>query len=101
MVNAITGQAEHTAFAGLSNRNQSNPTARLHAQQRRGKLIRQLRRAGRRNKRARRLADKLGRCSPIRPCWSGACPVCGLAVTPSLDRTNAPSSSETTDRTVR
>ena len=100
MVNAITGQAEHTAFAGLSNRNQSNPTARLHAQQRRGKLTRQLRRAGRRNKRARRLADKLGRCSPIRPCWSGACPVCGLAARCHLTDKCA-SSSETTDRTVR
>ena len=56
------------------------PHSKNPRQASREKLVRQLRRAGRRNKRARKLADKLDRCSPRRPCWSGACPVCGLAV---------------------
>jgi hypothetical protein len=69
-----------SVLAGLSRRSQSNPTAERQATTLAVKLIRQLSRAGRRNKRACKLAEKLDRCSPRRPCWSGACPVCGLAV---------------------
>jgi hypothetical protein len=69
-----------SVLVGLPNRNQGSPAATLRAKHHREKLVRQLRRAGRRNNRARELAEKLDRCSPRRPCWSGACPVCSLAV---------------------
>ncbi len=66
-------------FAGLSvcdNRDRSDAARRVKEQ--REKLVRQLRRAG--DEQATELATKLDRCSPAYPCWSGACPACGLAV---------------------
>jgi hypothetical protein len=69
-----------SVLIGLPIRNQGSHAARLRAEQQQERLVRQLSRAGRKNNRARKLADKLDRCSPRRPCWSGACPVCGLAV---------------------
>jgi hypothetical protein len=67
-------------FAGLPRASRANSTAQLRAKYQREKLVSQLRRAGRQDRRARRLADKLDRCSPRIPCWSGACPLCGMAV---------------------
>jgi hypothetical protein len=78
--NTLLCSPQQSVLAGLSRRNQGNPTAHRRATEHKEKLVRQLRRAGRKNKQARRLANKLDRCSRRMPCWSGACPACGLAV---------------------
>ena len=76
----VKDQLQASPFAELSQSGAGNLKATCRAMKLAMKLIRQLRRAGSDDEQARKLANKLDSCSPNDPCWSGACPKCGLAV---------------------
>lgn len=73
-------QTDEAVCAGLSRDSRNQPEATRRAEGQAAKMIRRLRKVTGDDGQAKRLANELDGCSPTDPCWSGACPMCGLAV---------------------
>jgi hypothetical protein len=71
-------------FLGVSRDTRSVPKATRLAKELAVKTVRSLRRRGDHDRHARKLADELDSCTRKCPCWSAACPVCGLAISRHL-----------------